>query len=216
MKSNKIPTFLIYLTMFYVTCKLACNPMFFRQAEFTVPLIQYHMKITCAAFIFPAIYVISDAIIALTNRKIGGLIIIFGIICDGIFSYGISYFAKLEIPAIMSKTELLNTTSINIIAVQMWPLFYHGVIASAAAAIGEALIFSFIYKKLNNFFISTIASIIITLVIHNLITDYPILRDEPDAWHIIINNLLMNTSFMMVYTLIIVIFMRIHETLKLK
>jgi hypothetical protein len=57
---------------------------------------------------------------------------------------------------------------------------------------------------------------VIILVIHNLITDYLILRDEPDAWHIIISDEPMNTRFMVIYTLEMVISMMIHETLKLK
>lgn len=200
--------------MMYVTFKLACNPMFFRQAQFFIPLTHHNMKITCAAFIFPGVYVISDAIIALTSRKIGFIIITFGIICDGLFSYGVNYFASLGLPTVMSKTELANSLAVNVVGIQMWPLYYHGVIATSVAALSEALIFSFVYKKIKSFFISTISSITIILVIHNLITDYPMLKHEPDVWHIIINNWLMNISFMTIYTLIIILGIKIRKNLK--
>ena len=201
--------------MFYVTLKLLCNPMFFRQTELFVPFTHYDIKITCAALIFPAIYVLSDAIILLTNRKIGFIIITFGLICDGLFSYGVNYLANLNLPAVMSKIELADTMAVNIVGVQMWPLYYHGVIASAIASLSEAFIFSFVYKKLQNFFVSTISSITIILVIHNLITDYPVLSHEPDVWQIIINNWFMNISFMTIYTLLIILVMKIHKNIKL-
>lgn len=210
------PYFVVFLVMLYVTCKLTCNPIFFRQTEFNLPFINYYFKITCAAFIFPSIYVLSDTIVAFTNRKIAILIIIFGIICDGVFSYLVSYFSNHPLPSVISPHELLNTNAVNVIGLQMWPLFYHGVMASAIAAIGEAIIFSFFYKKINNFFISTITSIMIILVIHNLITDYPTLRAEPDVWQIIVDNWIMNTFFMIMYTLIVVMFMEFRKFFQMR
>lgn len=213
----QISYFFLFFCMLYVTCKLVCNPIFFRQTNFNLPYIDYHFKFTCAAFIFPSIYVLSDAIVAFTNRRIALMVIAVGIICDGLFSYLISYFASLDMPAIMSKSELLYNNSVNAIGIQLWPLFYHGLVATIIAAISEALIFSFLYKKINNFFISTILSICIILVIHNLITDYSSLRHEPDAWRIIIDNWIINMSFMILYSFLVVIVMRVRKhILKLK
>lgn len=203
--------------MLYVTCKLVCNPIFFRQTNFNFPFIDYHFKFTCAAFIFPSIYVLSDAIVAVTNRKVALIVIAVGITCDGIFSYLISYFSKLDLPSVMSQSETIYNNSVSVIGLQMWPLFYHGLLASIIAAMSEALIFSFLYKRINNFFVSTISSICIILVIHNLITDYPSLRHEPDAWKIIIDNWIMNMSFMILYSFIVVIVMKTRKHyLKLK
>jgi|GEM_PF-4453325 len=41
--------------------------------------------------IYPLVYVISDLITAVSNRKTAIIIIIFGIMCDGFFSYGVYY-----------------------------------------------------------------------------------------------------------------------------
>lgn len=194
---------LIFLSMLYITFKITCNPMFFRQAELSIPSINYYFKITSAAFLFPSIYVLSDSIIALTNRKVGFFIIIFGIICDGLFSYGANYFANLDMPTIISKTELDNTMSVNLIGSKIWPLYYHGILATIIASLVEAIVFSFIYNKLFNFFTSTIISISIILVIHNLITDYFTLKHEPDVWQIIINNWVVNITILFTYGIII-------------
>ena len=202
---------LIFLSMLYITCKLSCNPIFFRQTDFNFPFINYHFRFTCAAFIFPAIYVINDAIVAFTNRRIALVIIVVGIACDGLFSYLISYFSSLGLPKLMSETEALNNSSVNIIGLQMWPLFYHGLVATIIAAVSETLIFSFIYKKINSFFISTNLSICIILVMHNLITDYSSLRHELDAWRIIIDNWLVNMSFVLFYTFIVVGVIKIRK-----
>lgn len=197
--------------MMYVTCKLVCNPIFFRQTNFNLPYLAYHFNFTCAAFIFPSIYVLSDVIVALTNRRIALIVVAVGIICDGLFSFLISYFSNMDMPLVMSKSELLYNNSVNVIGTQMWPLFYDGLVATIIAATSEALIFSFLYKKMNNFFISTISSICIILVMHNLITDYPALRHEPDAWRIIIDNWIMNMSFMVLYSLLVVIIMKMRK-----
>ena len=139
------------------------------------------------------------------------MVIIIGVTCDGLFSYLISFFSNLDMPSLMSKSEALYNSSVNVIGIQMWPLFYHGLAATIIAAIGETLIFSFIYKRINNFFISTISSICIILVIHNLIIDYPSLRHEPDAWPLIIDNWIMTMIFMILYSSMVVGVMKVRK-----
>jgi ribose/xylose/arabinose/galactoside ABC-type transport system permease subunit len=77
------------------------------------------------------------------------------------------------------------------------------VLAAITAAILEVVIFSFIFRKSSNFFISTISSVVIILFAHNIITDYPLLKADPNAWKIIFNGLSMNISVMVIYAAII-------------
>ena len=149
---------LILLSMLYVTCKLSCNPMFFRQAAFLIPMLDYKIKINCSSLIFPAIYIISDVITYLTSRKSAICVILFGILCDGVFSYSTSYVASLDIPSISSVNQITILNAVNHVSYQMWLLYYSGVFAAMIAAIGEVILFSFLFKKVNSFFVSTTIS----------------------------------------------------------
>ncbi|MCC2625258.1 MAG: hypothetical protein K0R14_1131 [Burkholderiales bacterium] len=194
---------LFFAAMLYVTCKLVCNPLFFRQVDIHFFFSNTPLKLNSAAFVYPGIYVLSDLIVVLSSRRFGILIAFFGIICDGIFSFTVSHISGLPLPSTMSKTELLSTTSVNTLGLQMWPLYYQGVIAATIAAIAEILIFSTIFKRLDNFVIATVTSVVITLVFHNLINDYQMLKNEPDVWRLIINNWMVNITILFVYAVII-------------
>lgn len=200
---NKSVYVLLVLSMLYVAFKLTCNPMFFRQTIIKLPLLSWDLKIVCSAFVFPAIYVMSDVITALSNRKLAITIIIIGAVCDGIFSFAVDSITSLRIPNNISGLQALNTQYINHLGPQVWSLYYHGVIASVVTAIVEVFIFSFVLKKSKNFFIATITGVIITLLIHNTITDYPLLRLDPDAWKIIFNGIFVNVSIMVIYASIV-------------
>ena len=149
------------------------------------------------------IYAISDLIVLLSNRTLGSAIAIFGIMCDGFFSGVISKISTLSIPVTMSTPELLNTNSVNAFGSRMWSLFYHGAAAATIAAIIEILLFVFIFKKSRNFIISTVTSVAITLIFHNIINDYQMLKHEPDVWRIIIDNWIMNVIIIFIYACII-------------
>lgn len=191
---------LIALAMFYVSAKLTCNPLFFRQINLNFPIFHFGLKIIASSLVFPIIYILSDFIYMLSSRGITIFIIIMGIVCDGLFSFCIRYITTLSMPNIMSNAQMINTNAINVIGAQVWGLYLHGLIATIVANIFEVLIFAFIFKKINNFFISTIISVAITLTFHNTITDYPILINQnKDAIKIILNGLFINISILTIY-----------------
>ena len=194
---------IISLAMLYISCKLICNPLFFRQIDISVIFFSEPKKITCSALIYPLIYAISDLIVLLSNRFLGSLIAVFGVICDGIFSGVISRISTLPIPVTMSNSGLLNTNAVNAIGLRMWPLFYHGAVAATIAAVAEILLFVLVFKKSKNFIVSTVASVAITLIFHNIINDYQMLKHEPDVWRIIIDNWVMNVTIVFIYACII-------------
>lgn len=204
-KDNKT-YLLLSMSMLYVAFKLTCNTLFFRQTMIHIPIINMDLRVVCSAFVYPAIYVISDGIVALSSRKLAIVTIIVGTTCDGLFSWATNSVTTLSLPN-MSHDQLLNSLAINQIGPQVWKLYYHGLVAAITAAIAEVIIFSFIFQKIKNFFISTIISVVITLLAHNTITDYPMLRSDPDAWRVIFNGLSINITIMALYAAVVSIFL---------
>lgn len=208
--TNK-PYLVIILAMLYISFKLICNPIFFRQIELSIPPITYNLKVVGSALIYPFIYILSDVIVALSNRKTTIIIIVAGIICDGIFSFVVSRISNFALPSNLSGQALANTLAINQVGGQMWLLFIHGCIAALVVAIIEIIIFAALLKRLNNFFISTLISVVVTLVSHNLITDYPMLRQQSDAWGLIFHSLSINITIMFIYTTIVSLVLKIFK-----
>ena len=87
---------LLTLAMLYVAFKLTYNTLFFLQTLFNIPFTHIDIRIVSSAFLYAGIYVISDAIVAISNRTITILVIIIGVICDGLFS-GLTYLKKITI-----------------------------------------------------------------------------------------------------------------------
>lgn len=205
-KLRKIDNQLIWIvviSMFYVAVKLTCNPLFFRHVEVTIPTLSFSttIKVVSSTFIYPLVYVLSDLITALTNRKMAIIIIIVGILCDGFFSFGVYYVSLINIPTSMTNTELKNADFVNYLGYPIWKLYYSGVLGSIITSITEIFLFNKLYRKMQNFFSSTIISVIVVLIIHNPIAAFPI-WSEPDYWQVVTNGLIIDISFMIIYVLI--------------
>ncbi len=195
--NNKI----LILAMFYVTFKLTCNVLFFRQIAFTFPLFNYSIKFCCSSLLFPFIYITCDAIVAITNRNRVTIlsIVIIGALCDGIYSNCVNLLHYFPIPNSMSQNELVYTNLINALGVRTWSLFYHGVIASFVAMLGEIYLFSKLFARFNKFLPSTFISITSVLLMHNIISDYPLLMNEPDGLRIVANGTIINLIILLIY-----------------
>ena len=212
-KNDMTTLSLIFFAMLYITLKITCNPLFFRQININLLFINYDFKILSSSLTYPLIYVISDLIVLISNRRSAIFIVLTGILCDGMFSCAWHFVSTIDVPQVMTTTELIKTTAINIIGTDVWRLFYHGLLASTIAAIAELLIFSALYTKIKSFFISTIISVIITLAFHNIITEYQMIKNEPDAWFLIIHSLSINITIMIIYALTVSIFLKIKSKL---
>lgn len=201
MKNKEKPLLIIViLAMAYITIKLTCNPLFFKHVDFKVNLIftSFVIKVVSSTFIYPLVYVISDLITVMTNRKTAILIILAGILLDGFYSGAVFISASFDTPAMMSSSELENARVINYLGSPTWMLYYGGVFGTIITAIAEILIFNKLYNKLKNFYIAAIASVVVVLVIHNPIAALPI-WDEPDYWDVVSNGLIVDITFMIVY-----------------
>lgn len=212
--NQAIPSYIIFLAMFYMTTNLMCDPLVFRQLVLDPILIEHHLKLSCSAFVYPIDCITIDAIIFLTNRRIASIVILFGILCDGVFSLGLHYVASLPFPHTLSNSTMLNTVSVNAIGHAIWPLWYHGLLANLVVSILEIAVFSAVFRRSNNFLFSAAISTFITLSTHIIINDYPVLNQESNVWEIIISNSLMTSSIMLTYIGIMYLITKVIGKLK--
>lgn len=200
---------LIVLSMVCITLKLLCNLLYFRHINFNI----FNVNIIClgAAFFYSLIYIINDAIAFIGNRKIATIIIIVGTLCDGLYSYIPHFMEQLSTPIGMSSVEISNNNAINQVGPHIFMLFVHGSIASIVAAVFELMIFTYFIERINSFTISTMISITVVLLFHNLITDNMMLYNAPDKWSIIFVNLGLNISIMFFYSIVVSMILSINR-----
>ena len=192
----------IFLAMLYITFKLTCNPLFFRQITISLDFLSLNLKILSSSLIFSVTYMLSDMILTVSNRRTAIAIAVIGILSDGVFSFIISFVSQLPIPSEMMALQLKNTYAVNQFGSQVWSLFVHGMFATILSNVAEILIFERIFRKIKSFFVSSISSVLLILLCHNVINDYPMLREQASHWQIIFDGILVNISVMVVYALI--------------
>jgi uncharacterized PurR-regulated membrane protein YhhQ (DUF165 family) len=197
------------VAMLYVTAKVVCNPMFFRVTD--VDIWGLVFRFSAAALIYPLIYILSDVLVYLENRNKAIIVVIIGIICDGLFSYALSLSHMLPHAQAMAPNEALHSNAIDIIAPLMPALWYHGILATLIAGIAEILLFSFLLKRIKNFGLSTVISVATTIAIHNATLDYQILKEYPDVMWRIISNYSLNMTVVIIYTIIISIILSVRK-----
>lgn len=201
--NKQVPLNLLILIMLYVTCKITCDPMFFRQIDIPIPFTHNIMKISSSVLLYPLTYVICDAIVAICNRSTIVAVVLIATFCDGIFSLLIHVVTNLAMPTVLSQTQLNYANAVNLLAPKMWALYYHGIIGSLTAIFGEIYLFSVLFRRIKSFLLSTLISVSTLLMVHNVLTDYPVLRGDADAWHIVANNIMFNISFLFIYLTLI-------------
>lgn len=201
---NKI----IILSVLYVACKITCNPLFFRQVDICIPLLNVDFRILNTLLLFPALYVIINLIIITSNKKIAIFIIIMGTICEGFFAFSVSYATTLPTPTLMTKIQSLNTSAINIYGGNIWYQFKQGLLAEIFINIFQIIIFSTLVKKINNFFISTMVSVFIILIFYTIV-NYYIQVTQNYSWSTSFRGIIIIMTFLALYTSLFSIFIRI-------
>ncbi len=147
------------------------------------------------------------------GRYIAIIVIITATLCDGIFSYVIYFASQTIIPNFTANDieDLHNTLAINHIAVQLPKLWHNGIIASLVTAIVEVIIFTTLLKKIKNFAVSTIFSVSIILITHNIILDHQMLKSFDDQWEKIFTGLFLNMILVVIYALLVQIFISFYK-----
>lgn len=187
--------------MFYVTAKLICNPMFFRVTD--IDVFGYVFRFSAAALVYPLIYILSDLMVYFESKTKAIIVVIVGVLCDGFFSYAMFMSHLLPQSYGITGNELLHSRAVDVISPLLPQLWYHGIIATLIAGVAEILLFSYLFKRVKLFGVSTIISVAIVIAIHNVILDYAILKDYPDVIWRITSNYLLNIFVVIIYTLLI-------------
>lgn len=202
MNKNRFIVVLL-LGMAYATLYMICSVIFFRYISVNLSIFHYHAKFSGSCLLYPCMFITSDIIVMLTNRKVGITIALLGLLCEGIFAFNFGMTGRLITPTFIDNNSITSSEMIGYLGNHIWLFFCYGVFAETAAAIGEIIIFSSVFNKLRTFTTSTIFSIAITFVIHNTIKDYLALGHEPDVWNIIITNTLIDIGVMATYVFVI-------------
>ncbi|GGF91288.1 MULTISPECIES: VUT family protein [Cysteiniphilum] len=191
------------LIMLYMSVKLTCNIIFFNHIEFN--FMGFNFNMTYAAFLYPLVYVLMDRMVVCFGALWTVFIVLFGVLLDAASSGMIASTSFLPIPSNLSSSDLIHTTSIHNISLGVWSLFWHGLLGSIVAYLGELLLFNALYQKIfkKNFWLSSIASICTTMAIHNAICDYQMFADSVNRWHLIISNYSVNLVVIIIYTTIL-------------
>lgn len=210
---TKSKEFYVILTLLlYMTLKLACDPLFFRTIEITI--FGHSFMSMASSTIFSSTYALSDMIAFMKGRYIAIMVIIAATLCDGIFSYLIYFAGQMKIPNFTAHDvgDLNNTLAINHIAEQLPKLWHNGIIASLVTAIIEVIIFTTLLKKIKNFAISTICSVSIVLITHNILLDHQMLKSFDDQWEKIFTGFFLNMILVIIYALLVQAFISFYKS----
>ena len=207
MFKTRRPVLLCLLVMFYITSNIICDPLFFREIYFTIS--NRSVVFSSSALVYPLIYILCDIIYFYSSRRMVIIVILFGIIFDGLFSISLYFVSLQKIPHGLTLHEVNLNNSINILGGNVFRLWYQGLLASIIAAFSEIFLFKFIFTRSKSFFLSTFFSVILTILMHNLINDYNMYKTESNVWTLILANYLVNVVIILFYVLTFTIIFKI-------
>ncbi len=115
------------LAMLYNTLNILCDTLFYRYYELSI--FNRNYLVYCVVFVFPILYIISDVIVVLSDRKTSIKIISLAIFLDGIYSLISSLIARFSIPNNLSGMQLHTTISYNAVSHDLWSLFLYSLFA---------------------------------------------------------------------------------------
>ena len=200
---------IVILSVLYVACKLTCNPLFFRLVNIHIPFLNFEFNVLNTILLFPILYLLINLIIIASNKNMAIFIFIAGIICEGFFSFSVTYATSLPIPNLMTKIQSLNTNAINIYGSKIWYQFKQELFAEIFINIFQIIIFSILIKKIRSFFISTMISVFITLVFYNIFINYYILATQNYNLNIAFRGISITMSILALYIGILSMIIRI-------
>ena len=95
-------------------------------------------------------------------------------------------------------------------------LWYTGVLVSTATIVIEIIIFRKILKHLNNAPIAIIIATSTTILMHNMLLDYSMLKNYENHWNIIIGNYVMNILMVCIYACLVAMVINIRKRIMFK
>ena len=201
--NQDIHIFPLILCMLYVTFKLLSNALFMNHISINLHFTTLH--ITQSAMTYGFVFIILDAIFYICGKKIAIIIIFLGMLMDALYSYGVYSTHFFTAPEGLTLHQNILTISIKQLSVPTWSLYYNGLVASIITYLAELFIFSFVINRIfkNQFFLSSILSVGITLFTHNLYLYYKMFGQYDDFHEILISNYLFDMTFIIIYSLLV-------------
>jgi uncharacterized PurR-regulated membrane protein YhhQ (DUF165 family) len=187
--------FLIALTisLVYLTFSLACDPLAYRLVSI------FGVTTSGSVILYPALYPMLDMLTRMMGKTTVIIMIIIFHFCDFLFSYALFLVNLMPTPNTFDNLQAFNT-----VITPIPRLFWAGILGAISAGIIEVVIFSFLLRKIRNFFFSTYIATSIVIIGHGVPTDYFAFSTAfPDqAWSLVIANNSINITILSIYILI--------------
>jgi len=185
-----------------IAVSLSCDLLYF--FWFKVYIFDVKFIFALSALFYPLKFALIDLINRITTYKVAIKVAVIITLADGIFSIIPLLTHMFPSHQYIPKDSLIQLSdAVHILTPHIFDLFYHGIFASFITLMLEIYLFNIIIKKVNNLPIAIIISTMLTLLAHNLVLDYSMLKDYKDCWNIIMGNYTVNSFVVVVYALII-------------
>ena len=188
---------LIPICMLFLTIKLIANFWFFR--VFHLDLFNWHLKVSGSALLITGAFVLLDFSSKKFGSKVGVLMLIVGIVCDGFFSYGINFIANLPHSGSYNQFEQQNNILLQLLADRVVRLYNHEVFAAIISYSVELFLFNYLSKYISSFSLASFIAIFLIKSIHTILVVSGTLHGQSDVMQLIAGNILANTFFSIVY-----------------
>ena len=177
---------------------------------YKLDIYKFSLVFAGSAITYPLIFAVTDMIASQVSKKLAIFIGLAIIIADGIFSNIPMLFHHLDSIAYTPDIALSKySNDVLSFAPKLSELWYVGFMASIVTVIAEISIFTFIIRRINNTAISIIVSTALTLLAHNTILDWHMIKDV----NIIAGNYLLNMLVVTIYAISIHIITKNKNTL---
>jgi len=189
---------------------LACNLVYF--FWYKIDVLGYTLIFSLAGFFYPLTFVVVDLIAYIKKGFFPIFIAIIMRLGDGLFSNIPMLTGVAKNHAYIphdSLTKLPN--AVVTLAPNLSSLWCTGVLVSTVTVVVDIIIFRKMLKHLNNAPIAIIIATSITILMHNMLLDYSMLKNYENHWNIIIGNYLMNILMVCVYACLVALVIRVRS-----
>ena len=189
---------------------LACNLVYF--FWYKIDVLGYTLIFSLAGFFYPLTFAVVDLIAYLKKGFFPIFIAIVMRLGDGLFS-NIPMLTDVAKNHAYIPHDSLNKLpdAVITLAPNLASLWYTGVLASTVTVIIEIIIFRKILKHLNNAPIAIVIATSITILMHNMLLDYSMLKNYENHWSIIIGNYFMNMLMVCIYACLVAVVIKVRS-----
>lgn len=199
-KSSADKTFLICtIATIYITISVSCDPLAFRLVHL------FSIDCSGAALLYAGLYSLLDLLTRMSGRVMVIKLIFVFHFCDFLFTYLLYGINQLPAPGIFQ-----NLAAYNLIIAPLPRFFWAGILGSLIAGIVEVIVYSFLQKRIKNFFVSSFLATIFILCAHDLPTNYIGLKKQfpLDYQHLMFVNFAMDVFSLLIFTSVIALILK--------